>query len=86
MTEKLNPSGLPATRKKCTLAFKAACVRQVAAGARQNDVARARGILSALLAACRARIAPGQPAPLGHRSGRHAGRAFWPRIPRFWPR
>ena len=29
--------------------FKAECVRQVAAGARQTDVARAQGILSALL-------------------------------------
>ena len=49
MTEKLNPGGLPATRKKYTPAFKAECVRQVAAGARQTDVARAQGISSALL-------------------------------------
>ena len=49
MTEKLNPSGLPATRKKYTPAFKAECVRQVAAGARQADVARAQGISPALL-------------------------------------
>ena len=44
MTEKLNPGGLPATRKKYTPAFKAECVRQVAAGTRQSDVARAQGI------------------------------------------
>ncbi|WP_218134792.1 transposase [Hymenobacter lapidiphilus] len=49
MTEKLNFSGLPATRKKYTPAFKAECVRQVAAGARQTDVARAQGISPALL-------------------------------------
>ena len=49
MTEKLNPGGLPATRKKHTPAFKAECVRQVAAGARQTDVARAQGISPALL-------------------------------------
>lgn len=49
MTEKLNLSGLPATRKKYTPAFKAECVRQVAAGARQTDVARAQGISPALL-------------------------------------
>ncbi|SET98455.1 transposase [Hymenobacter actinosclerus] len=49
MTEKLNLSGLPATRKKYTPAFKAECVRQVAAGARQTDVARAQGLSPALL-------------------------------------
>ena len=49
MTEKSNPGGLPATRKKYTPAFKAECVRQVAAGARQSDVARAQGISPALL-------------------------------------
>ena len=49
MTEKLNPGGLPATRKKYMPAFKAECVRQVAAGARQTDVARAQGLLPALL-------------------------------------
>ena len=49
MTEKLNLNGLPATRKKYTPAFKAECVRQVAAGARQTNVARAQGILPALL-------------------------------------
>ena len=49
MTEKLNPGGLPATRKKYTPAFKAECVRQVAAGARQSDAARAQGISPALL-------------------------------------
>ena len=40
---------MPATRKKYTLAFKAECVCQVAAGARQSDVARAQGISPALL-------------------------------------
>ena len=49
MNEKLNPGGLPATRKKYTPAFEAECVRQVAAGARQSDVARAQGISLALL-------------------------------------
>ena len=49
MTEKLNLGGLPATRKKYTPAFKSECVRQVAAGARQSDVARAQGISPALL-------------------------------------
>ena len=49
MTEKLNPGGLPATRKKYTPAFKAECVRQVAAGARQTDVAHAQGISPPLL-------------------------------------
>ena len=33
MTEKLNPDGTSTTRKKYTPAFKAECVRQVAAGA-----------------------------------------------------
>ncbi len=49
MTEKSNPGGAPATRKKYTPAFRAECVRQVAAGARQSDVARAQGISPALL-------------------------------------
>ena len=49
MTEKLNLGGLPATRKKYMPAFKSECVRQVAAGARQSDVARAQGISPALL-------------------------------------
>lgn len=49
MTEKLHPGDLPATRKKYTPAFKAECVRQVANGARQTDVARALGISPALL-------------------------------------
>ena len=49
MHEKLNPGGLPTTRRKYTPAFKAECVRQVAAGARQTDVARAQGISPALL-------------------------------------
>ena len=49
MTEKPNPGGAPSTRKKYTPAFKAECVRQVAAGARQSDVARAQGISPALL-------------------------------------
>ena len=49
MIEKLNPGGLPATRKKYTPAFKAGCVRQVAADARQTDVTRAQGISPVLL-------------------------------------
>lgn len=49
MIEKQHPGGLPATRKKYTPAFNAECVRQVAAGARQSDVARAQGISPALL-------------------------------------
>ena len=49
MTEKLNPGGLPTIRQKYTPAFKAECGRQVAAGARQTDVARAQGISPALL-------------------------------------
>ena len=49
MNEKLNVGGLPTSRKKYTPAFKAECVRQVAAGARQSDVARAQGISPALL-------------------------------------
>ncbi|MBC8082089.1 MAG: transposase [Hymenobacter sp.] len=44
VNEKLNPGRLSTTRKKYTPAFKAECVRQVAAGARQTDVARAQGI------------------------------------------
>ena len=49
MTEKSNPGGAPSTRKKYTPAFKAEGVRQVAAGARQSDVARAQGVSPALL-------------------------------------
>ena len=49
MTEKLNPGGLPATRKKYTPAFKAECVGQVTAGARQTDLARTQGVSPALL-------------------------------------
>ena len=49
MTEKPNLGGLPTARKKYSPAFKAECVRQVAAGARQTDVARAQGISPALL-------------------------------------
>lgn len=41
--------GQPVLRKKYTPAFKAECVRQVAAGARPSDVARAQGISPALL-------------------------------------
>ena len=37
------------TRRKYTPAFKAEGVRQVAAGTRQSDVARAQGISAALL-------------------------------------
>ena len=49
MTEKSNPEGGPFTRKNYTPVFKAECVRQVAAGTRQSDVARAQGISPALL-------------------------------------
>jgi transposase len=49
MPDKTLPSGPPLTRKKYTPAFKAECVRQVAAGARQTDVARAQGLSPALL-------------------------------------
>ena len=44
-----NPSGSPLIRKKYTPALKAECVRKVAAGARQTDVARAQGLSPALL-------------------------------------
>ena len=49
MTEKSNSGGSPSTRKKYTPAFKAECVRQVAADTQQSDMARAQGILPALL-------------------------------------
>ena len=49
MTDKSTAGSLAATRKKYTPAFKAECVRQVAAGARQSDVARAQGLSPALL-------------------------------------
>lgn len=49
MTDKKLADGQSVTRKKYTPAFKAECVRQVAAGARQADVARAQGISPALL-------------------------------------
>ena len=48
MNEKLNPGRLPITRQKHTPALKADCVRKVAAGARQIDMARAQGISPAL--------------------------------------
>ena len=62
MNEKPNPGGLPATRKQYTPAFKVECVRQVAAGARQTDVARAQGISPALLGRWQ-RCAPEQAVP-----------------------
>jgi transposase len=40
MSDKTLPNGSPLTRKKYTLAFKAECVRQMAAGARQTDAVR----------------------------------------------
>lgn len=49
MPEKKSSDGQPVPRKKYAPAFKAECVRQVAAGARQSDVARAQGISPALL-------------------------------------
>jgi transposase len=39
MPDKKLVDGQPVSRKKYTPAFKAECVRQVAAGARQTDVA-----------------------------------------------
>ncbi|MGI4869871.1 MAG: transposase [Janthinobacterium lividum] len=62
MTEKKSPDSQPVTRKKYTPAFKAECVRQVAAGARQSDVARAQGISPALLGRWQ-RTALGQAVP-----------------------
>lgn len=49
MSEKKSTDDQPVPRKKYTPAFKAECVRQVAAGAKQSDVARAQGISPALL-------------------------------------
>ncbi|WP_143069715.1 transposase [Hymenobacter actinosclerus] len=77
MTEKLNSGGLPATRKKYTPAFKAECVRQVAAGARQSDVARAQGICRPCWGAGNAR--PWKPpcpaAPSAKKSGSYVPRS-----------
>jgi transposase len=49
MLDNSSLSGSPLTRKEYTPAFKAECVRQVAAGARQTDVARTQGLSPALL-------------------------------------
>ncbi len=49
MPDKTPPSGSPLTRQKYAPAFKAECVRQVAAGSRQTAVARAQGLSPALL-------------------------------------
>jgi transposase len=49
MPDNSNPSGPPLTRKKYTPPFKSECVRQVAAGVRQTDVARAQGLSPILL-------------------------------------
>jgi|GEM_PF-1249653 len=49
MNKRLNPGGLPTARKKYRPAFKVECVRQVAAGDRPTDAARAQGISPALL-------------------------------------
>jgi putative transposase len=49
MPDNSNLSGSPLTRKKYMPALKAECVRQVAAGAQQTDVARAQGLSPALL-------------------------------------
>ncbi|MEJ7663182.1 MAG: transposase [Hymenobacter sp.] len=59
----MNPGGLPTTRKKYTPAFKAECVRQVAAGARQTDVARAQGISPTLAGPLAAPGAGSKPCP-----------------------
>jgi transposase len=48
MENSSSPRGV--TRRKYTAAFKAECVRQVAAGARPTDVARAQGLSPNLLA------------------------------------
>lgn len=52
------PSSSPTSRRKYTAAFKAECVRQVTAGARAADVARAHGIAPALLARWQRLAAP----------------------------
>lgn len=49
MPSSSNPSGSLLTRKKYNFLFKAECVCQVAAGARQTDVARTHGLSPALL-------------------------------------
>lgn len=48
-TEKAVSGGHAPTRKKYTPTFKAECVRQVAAGARQSDMARSQSLSAALL-------------------------------------
>ena len=79
MTEKLNPGGPPTTRKKYTPAFKAKCIRQVAAGARQTDVARAQGISPALLGRWQ-RQALEQAVPSGTERAERAERAELKRL------
>jgi transposase len=49
MTDKRLAYGQPIIHKKYTPAFKAACIRQVAAGAWQSDVACTQGISLAIL-------------------------------------
>lgn len=49
MADKKLADGQPITRKKYAPAFKAECVCQVAARARQTDAARAQGLSPALL-------------------------------------
>jgi transposase len=49
MTDKKPVDGQPVPRKKYTPVFKTEYVRQVAAEARQSDVARAQGIAPVLL-------------------------------------
>ncbi|RZK17920.1 MAG: hypothetical protein EOO56_17085 [Hymenobacter sp.] len=49
MPNNSNPNGQPLTRKKYTPAFKAKCVRKVAARARRTDVVRAQGLSPTLL-------------------------------------
>ena len=77
MTEKPHPGGLPTPRKKYTPAFKAECVRQVAAGTRQSDVARTHrsrpgldGRHHLLAAARRALVLPGHLAQYLFSAGR----------------
>ena len=56
-----SPSPSPLARRKYTAAFKAECVRQISAGARQADVARAHGVSPTLLARWQRLVAAAAP-------------------------
>jgi transposase len=56
MPDKILPSGLPLTRKEYIPTFRAECVPQVDAGARQPDMARAQGLSPALLGRWQRRV------------------------------